>query len=162
MSIDFQGLLNVLKAGESEPYLKMDAWEEENVCGTSHCLIGAFCTQHPLDALRLKQDGWERIQPTMPYRNTGRQLTNTSAIAERFGISVTEAQFLFTTTIYGKDWPTRRMVRDAAGLAKEAALNRLRKFIYYKLHKAEMTLEEGRKVEGNRAAVRAAKLQLQA
>lgn len=144
--IDFQGLLNVLKAAESHPHLQMSTWS----CGTAACLVGSFCLAHPKDELRLK-DGYAGYTPFFQAEDF--PLHGDQAIAKRFGITDNEALWLF---VYN---PLNRFEREctlnATLLNREEALNRLRKFIYYKLHKAEMTHEEARHIDGNKAAVRA-------
>lgn len=141
--IDFQGLLNVVRCAENEPNLFMGAWVCDNECGTSHCMIGSFCHQTKRDELALEG----RIVRNKRTRNLW-----DLAIADRFGISLAEVHFLFTC------WhlpPGKQRVKDASCLTKPEALARLRKFIYYKMHKNEMTLDEARRISGNNAVVRA-------
>lgn len=146
--IDFQGLLNVMKAAEREPYLYMRYWKLFGTmpnCGTSHCMIGAFCNENAHDDLFLYGHTYTPTLRSDPNKDFFH------AIAARFGISVRESQFLF-----GEHYNGRLCVKieHAANLTKPQALARLRKYIYYKLHKAEMTLEEARHIDGNKAVVR--------
>lgn len=150
--IDFQGLLNVIKAAENEPNLQMRVWRvvDPHGCGTSNCMIGAFCKEHPDDILTMEGSlidapSLRGVKQEYGYKHA------LKAISQRFGLTIREACFLFTGnhTYY-------QHVPDAMQLDKERALNRLRKFIYYKLHKSEMTLDEGRRVSGNLATMRAA------
>lgn len=148
LSIDFQGLLNVLHASELNPDLRMDYWS----CGTARCMIGSFCNMYPEDRLFLtagcyaRHDRFPTIEDPDP---DGYQLKCEAAIAQRFGITQEEAKYLFM----GRPYP--HFHADATYLSKDRALTRLRKFIYYKLHKQEMTLEAARRIGGNRAATRA-------
>lgn len=156
--IDFQGLLNVLHAAEREQNFCMARWK----CGTTHCMIGAFINQNPNDSLELyvEKSLFEDIFAIRLKSPECESLpfTETRAIAERFGISEHEARWLFThnplrwnVVAYfqgdcGDFFPYTpvRPTPDAARLTKEEALARLRKFIYYKLHKQEMEYETGR------------------
>jgi hypothetical protein len=142
--IDFQGLLNVVKAAEAEPNLIMDAWINElSPCGTSHCMIGAFCDQHPTDKLKIVH-----VEPLKSWTPEFENQHHISAISARFKISEDEAQWLFVAPWFG--WVR---CQSATKLSKTQAIARLRKFIYYKMHKNEMTYEEARNVEGNKAVV---------
>lgn len=134
--IDFQGLLAILDAAEKEPNIDMKHWKGTNSCGTSHCMIGAFCHQNPKDEFKIQES---TFLGTTEYK-----------IAERFGITAYEAQWLF---MYNPIIQHHSFCKNAMNLGKNAALARLRKFIYYKLHKQEMTLEEGRHVSGNEAVL---------
>jgi hypothetical protein len=136
MSIDFQGLLAVMTATENEPNILMAEWE----CGTSHCMIGAFCDQNHLDVLQLRAETpimWARRYPCLI---TNPELSIMEAIAVRFGITEHEARWLFAGIFkpFASNW------RPVMNFNKEKALKRLRKFIYYKLHKQEMLIETGR------------------
>lgn len=137
MTIDFQGLMDVIKASEGKP-LDMTNW----ICGTYGCLIGNYClSEYNTQGLR--------IQGSQPWLHN---INSYEAIACRFGITVLEAEWLFGYGVcVGKAVLFSREMRRQP----EVYLNRLRKFIYYKLHKQEMTLEEGRHISGNLAAPRA-------
>jgi len=135
MTIDFQGLLNVVKAAENEPNLVMNHWVEDTSCGTTHCMIGAYCSQTPGDRLYLDSEGIPKLGMTPPYCHYYEE----EAIAERFGITINEATFLFIAS------PLRKpRCLTASLLTKEQALAHLRKFIYYKLRKQELIIETGR------------------
>lgn len=145
MTIDFQGLLNVVKAAEAEPHLMMEAWKNElNPCGTSHCMIGAYCDQNRTDELKIV-----RLSYPGYWQPQFEDHVHIDAIAERFNISVRESEWLFAVT-WGRWW----RCPSASTLSKDQAISRLRKFIYYKMHKNEMTYEEARHIDGNKAAVK--------
>lgn len=148
--IDIQGLLKVLHAAEEEPNFDMSYWVIlNNICGTTHCMIGAFCNKHQEDELTLLQD-----QPVLASWSLSKQRTGDSmeAIAVRFGITTKEAKWLFAQHPFyvykdGNRYKitnhrTTDLCKHAVDLTKPEALARLRKFIYYKLHKQEMIVEE--------------------
>lgn len=158
MAIDFQGLLNVASATERNPNVDMMSWD----CGTTQCMIGSFCSEHKDDDLKLVES--VRLFSIAFVPRLGSQF-DFDAVAARFGITHDEA-----TWIFGHEpdclWRSRERRSNpppvAAHLEKEDALARLRKFIYYKLKKQEMVVEEGRNkrlidagrhVSGNRAAM---------
>jgi len=147
--IDFQGLLAVMAATENNPNVHMGAWN----CGTTQCMIGSFCVSHQTDRLRLGGS---------PFlvNDKGGMLYGSAAIAERFRITPDEALWLFVINPLPKTGPLVRL------LTKEQALSRLRKFIYYKLHKQEMVVEQPtrtpsitlpRNISGRRSAMLASK-----
>lgn len=138
MAIDFQGLLAVGTATEAEEFFSMRYWESPNSCGTTHCLVGAFCVAHKCDSLQL-----DRSKYLVFARPRLGKLTYLAAIAVRFGITEKEASWLFAGTP-GASAAVRWAWTPATRLTKDAALARLRKFIYYKLHKQEMVVESGR------------------
>lgn len=149
MNIDIQGLLAVAKATEERPQSRFNMGSflyESPYCGTVCCMIGSFCEAFPEDKLQFTDfvfwlDG-------VDYNCQSDYLP----ISIRFGITELEARWLFGVFNYPLD---QRLSRNLAYTSKEQALARLYKFIYYKLHKQEMTLEEGRRVSGNLAAPRA-------
>lgn len=156
--IDFQALLNMAAVVEKDPNISMDSWKKTTPCGTSNCMVGSYCTAYPNDELKLgHQVSTYNERDYAPFLTHGRYdlfdtpFTPIQDIATRFGLTVAEASFLFTA-----GHVRRPRVQSAMRLTKKQALARLRKFIYYKMHKAEMTLEEGRRVSGNLAAIHAA------
>lgn len=146
--IDFQGLFAVLRAGEASEEagtLKMRSWS----CGTAGCLIGSFCKANPGDRLHLRKALFYESQfPSIENTELDGMDGVLNAISQRFGLSEREVKFLFTY-----DHLVDRSAKNANSLSGSEALARLRKFLYYKLHKQEMTLEEARRVDGNKAAV---------
>ena len=153
-TIDFQGLLAVLHAAENEPNLDMGAWE----CGTSHCMVGAFCHQNPTDDLYLDNNDI--------YLKDSYFSSPPMSISTRFGITTLEARWLFMHMHpFFTNTPSTWFPADES--LKEQALGRLRKFIYYKLHKQEMIVESnernrpitdlGRNISGRSSALLAAK-----
>lgn len=111
--IDLQGLERVYQATQNEPNFKMSAWK----CGTSHCMIGAFCTQNQDDILQLRVDRHD--QYVYPFLTTNPFTSTIKAIATRFGITASEAIWLFTNDTV--------IIYD-----KKKALHRLRVFIEHK------------------------------
>lgn len=140
--IDFQGLLHVMKATEDRPEENFDmgSW-----CGTSCCMIGSYVYSNYNKDFKIRLEG---------------KKISVESISDKFGITLKEAQFLFTAHRPGK-------CRKAMFLNKEQALSRLRKFIYYKMHKQEMIVEEGRNkrvlhtgrnIEGRKSVILASKV----
>jgi len=171
MSIDFNGLLDVIKATEREEYFDMAFWEIINSCGTSHCMIGAFCSQNK-DILEL-QGG--NIKLELP--NTLSPLLSYEAIGVRFGITEKEATWLFGDLIlpifipgqdrngYTKYICQPQRCPKAIDLDRQDAISRLRKFIAYKMHKEgtkqivgrnKQLVDYGRHISGRLSAVYAA------
>ena len=155
---DFQGLLQVLKAGEDNPHLMMSTWQ----CGTAACLIGSFCIKHRNDHLQLtpRTTAYDSCYPFLEVADGIR--CEAEAIAVRFGITKKESQWLFDAHPFHK--MKHPYTESANTLSPTKALARLRKFIYYKLHKQEMIdaspshdpFSLPRKVSGNKAALLAA------
>ena len=144
--IDFQGLLNVLHAAEQHPNLNMQAWR----CGTSHCMIGAFCAYNPHDILQLEEAHGD-LSPIID------NLLPEQSIAQRFGITEKEVRYLFIDNpLHYCPYRNVPSERSATLLSKEQALARLRKFIYYKLHKQEISTEVARTIPGRSSALLAA------
>lgn len=145
--IDFQGLLHVMKATEDRPEENFDmgSW-----CGTSCCMIGSYMYSNYNKDFKIYLEG--------PFYK-GEKIS-VGSISDKFGITLKEARFLFTAYRGGK-------CRKAMFLNKEQALSRLRKFIYYKMHKQEMIVEEGRNkrvlhtgrnIEGRKSVILASKV----
>jgi len=176
MSIDFNGLLDVIKAAEREPYFDMGSWEFENDCGTTHCMVGAFCAQNK-DDLKLR-DG----MITLSLPETLSPLKNYEAVSARFGITPKEALWLFgdgqlpqVARAYKKTgsgeydeyyyMPQPQRCPIAMDLDRQDAIARLRKFITYKMHKEgtkqivgrnKQLIDYGRHISGRLSAVYAA------
>lgn len=111
--IDLQGLERVYQAAQNEPNFKMSAWK----CGTSHCMIGAFCIQNQDDILELRVSQYDGY--VYPYLKSNPVIGTIKSITTRFGITASEAMWLFTNDtviIYNK----------------KQALHRLRVFIEHK------------------------------
>ena len=118
--LDVQSLLNVARATEQLPgaSFSMKYWD----CGTTCCMVGAF-----------QRASGERIV-SIAYDSS-----DMSRVGGRFGLSLREAVFLFSV-----EPAMSKLDHPAVGLperrreSKKAALARLRKFLYYKLRKAEL------------------------
>lgn len=153
-TIDFNGLIEVLRAAKAHPHLKMDQW----VCGTSACMIGSFCQANPLDPLYLAFGYLHLKTETLPVRNPD------LAVALRFGITVKEAQWLFTCSPLS-DCPYHSLhyrTKDPIDSNPDEAIDRLEKFIHYKLHKEgtkqvagrnKMIIDYGKYISGRKSAV---------
>lgn len=90
-------------------------------CRTRGCLVGTYCCA--------KQDEWSELfwqDPRIEF------------VAERFGLSLKDAKFLFDDDC-------------AVRLSAREAIERLRKFIYDKLHESELLADydESRRIEGD-------------
>ena len=131
--IDFQGLLNVAKAGEENPELDMGYWVRDISCGTKACLIGSFCLANPEDELKLQKLSTGMVPYIGDYKYNSDPVRD---IAKRFGISYNFADWLFDEN------PTSNMryysTGDAHNISGTKAIRRLRKFIYYKMKQEEI------------------------
>ena len=160
---NFQRLLDVCKATEQQFTTRFDMHEvySKDSCGTVGCMIGNYNVMVDREVDRFS-DGWS-YQDNRMYEDW-----------EYFGITQYEYNWLFTEgVVFGrKNYALRYITprRNLKRVTKEEALSRLRKFIYYKMHKHEMIVdekygvrEEARQKEGdnnfvNRASKKAAEL----
>lgn len=103
-------------------------------CGTVSCAVGDMVLRGDLPAHR-SFEGYPSD-------------SNMSCIAQSLAISRREASFLFSA-IFARNKFVSRTSRDKETPAQTAA--RIRKFVYYKLRKAEIfeAYEEARRREGN-------------
>jgi hypothetical protein len=153
-NIDFDGLLEVLRAGKENPHLKMEVWG----CNTSACLIGSFCKANQNDNLHISS-GYPQLKTSyFPIRNSG------LAISVRFGITIKEAEWLFIATPFGDTKYNPLLYRQDCpiNLKPDQAIARLEKFIRYKLHKEgtkqvvgrnKMLIDYGKFISGRKSAV---------
>ncbi len=123
---NFQELLDVVKATENlhTNLFRMSFVFEPNhhCCGTAGCLIGNY------NLMKGREDH--------PFGEASKDYLI-------FSITRAEYYWLFgANTVVGK-WFINR---DLTNVTREQALSRLRKFIYYKLHKHEMCYDEKRGV----------------
>jgi hypothetical protein len=141
---NIQALLELIALNEicPEECFDMSFWE----CGTTHCLAGNYAVVHT-----------ELFYTEAPHR-----AIDLDRLAEHFDITRYEAEWLFTDSaaaVRPNGWLiylTKPI--NLRSVTKEQAINRVRKFVYYKLHKAEMTLEEARHIDGNKAVTRTQQL----
>jgi hypothetical protein len=133
-NIDFQALIDLCNINEARPQegFNLVFWS----CNTESCLIGGWYLATEDEKIRC-------------YRMTNELFFSHEAISERFGISISESQYLFhssdplhhedgTTNYYSCN--TEILNRDK--FDKEAAILRVRKFIYYHLRKQEFCIDE--------------------
>lgn len=130
-NINFKAFFELIKANEEAPNFNLRTWE--NKCGTYGCLIGNYAIKHDIKNVfnletRYKERVWDRA-------------------ATFLGISLKEAHYLFydfnphrCTNHITMYYTTRGERRDTTN--REAAINRVRKFVYYHLHKREMCLDD--------------------
>lgn len=160
-----QALLTLIKANEETPddLFDMEYWVDapqsfeagDHPCHTAACLAGNY-------GLKTKRLGYTFASnvSTLDGKGLGYKL-----LAEEFGITNSEAVYLFSPFSffvgprgikfeYGEPMVTSRLPRNPLG--KEAAINRVRKFVYYKLRKRELcheadgrVKESARQTEGN-------------
>jgi hypothetical protein len=152
--MDTQALLDLCRINEEARGFDLGSWTStKGGCGTVGCLVGNFCLARPNDELRLS-DG--RGQPLFPQTRDA-----APAIAKRFGISVGEAQWLFSMdeiernqngfVSYGaKNWrPFGYSFRSGGNrdcYDRESAIRRVRKLIYWKLKRREFMYEDDGRV----------------
>jgi hypothetical protein len=107
-TIDFDGLRKVIEAVEKADaeHFEMGTWVDRLACGFCGCAIGWFCHCNPDDALR--------IDINLPVLGKGsRPLLNWEAVEKRFGLTRSQATFLFDSTRYRDgDDATRRRVKS--------------------------------------------------
>lgn len=144
--IQFQRLLDACKATEELPLgcFRMDVV----FCGTAGCVIGNY---NALTGRAPSRFGFKDSSST-PVDDW-----------EFFGISENEYHWLFAV---GPGFHLLTSYRFLDAVTREQALARLRKFIYYKLHKHEMCYsekysvrEEARRAEGNQGFAARAKVE---
>jgi hypothetical protein len=138
-----QGLMDLIRANEEAPNFNLGSWVEP--CGTFGCLVGNWAIRCNRMWM-LDSDGIYDLA------------------AESLGITRKESRFLFSTIDVVRD----RFGFEVPGLDRDcenrsAAINRVRKFLYYKLRKWELLYEEdgrvkesARKQEGDRMVCREA------
>ena len=145
--INFQALLDVVRATEIQYTDKFDMncifQMDYGFCGTAGCMIGNYNLMKGLTGCL-------------------RSVTF-SEHAKEFGVTKNEFDWLFDAGVFTRVIDANgardiwvRFRRDLEEVTKEEALSRLRKFIYYKLHKQEMIYddrgcvrESARQAEGN-------------
>jgi hypothetical protein len=124
---NLERLLQVLQAGIEEPVLEMSCWKRISPCGTTHCLFGSYLEKYqPGDIIFVSVD--ESYFNINAEDITKLHLPISDVIGEHLDISPAEARFLFAI-------PYASNVRSAVYLNRSEALNRLRKFIFYKFIK---------------------------
>lgn len=139
---NFQRLLDVVRASEELPLGRFDMsvvhgdeFRSGKHCGTVGCLIGQY--------------------NALAGRERSRFADNKGASDwDTFGITEDEYRWLFDAGVllnrrYTLQTVWCRCYSNLRLVTREQALARLRKFIYYKLHKAEMTEEDARHKEGD-------------
>jgi hypothetical protein len=144
---NFQRLLKVVQATEELPLGGFNMGCVVDACGTAGCLIGNY------NALV------GREPRTFRYNDMVLACLCTAHAPQdyiHFGISKSEYAWLFDG---GPQFRRRKLSTNwshVVEVTREQALRRLRKFLYYKLHKHELTYDEregvsdrGRRAEGD-------------
>lgn len=139
--MDTQALLDLCRINEEAYEFHLGYWS--NVCQTHGCLVGNFVLARQCDTLTLN--------------TLNRTLCAFQAIARRFEITFNESSFLFNMEDVVRDKFGRyvhgrlRPMKD-----REAAIRRVRKFIYWKLKRREFmhepdgrVRESARRLEGD-------------
>lgn len=121
---DCLALMDIARCAEERPdeLFTMSSWKVERGCGTAACLIGTWAIDHPTYS-RVKE-WWSENNLCGPYFDK---------LANRLGLSIRIASFLFANHNHRDG-----VCRDASTLNKDQAIRRLRKVIYYILHKREI------------------------
>ena len=150
--MDIQSLLTLLKNVEDRPEERfyMAVWHTPKLpsrqhCGSACCAIGTFCEANPTDKLKLAPRIDFKSTSLKPEINLHPQQViddketaiGHAAIQFRLSISIRESLFLFGgghlhNTLSAHSARSARS-NHAINLSKPEFLNRLRKFIYYKL-----------------------------
>lgn len=126
-----QRLLDLIKVNEQAIYFDLSEW----ICGSYGCLLGNY-------SLSIKDRNVFNFKTK--YESVYRQA------ALYFDIPLKISYFLFSPynfkrtktklMVNGYRCSTFRASRDC--YAKDAAINRVRKYVYFKLHQREMELDE--------------------
>jgi hypothetical protein len=128
MTINFQRLLDVVKATEIVPLggFDMCCVNEKYSCRTVGCMIGNYNAMVGRD----------------PHCFGDRQNNEEQDDWDYFGITEDEYAWLFLGSPNHFYFDFDRPRPGLSDITKDMALARLRKFIYYKLHKQEMIYDE--------------------
>jgi len=138
--IEFQKLLQLCKANEESKNFNLRTWLQS--CGTFGCLVG---------------NDWCANKENRPYLQHNVGSRDISGTQKEYGLTKNEFRFLFmgrdnTHSYYPQLGCTIHALngKPRHPLDKTAAINRVRKFIYYHLHKQEvMATETARHIEGD-------------
>ena len=144
-----QLLLDLIKANEAAENFNLGRWIEH--CGTYGCLVG----NHACAV------GGEFLSVASSFCD-GDASTTFSILASKYGVTIRESFFLFASQNNTICWDagsgeniystTYRLRTD-----KQKAINRVRKYLYYKLHKQELMEDpKVRHMEGDHHVVRKA------
>lgn len=187
LEADVQSLLALCRANEESPRrFDLGTYARDEPCGTTACLAGEFCLTYPRDRLRLVRAVQLDVGTLGLSQNFGILLAGENerdavsggflAISQRFGISHGMAQWLFSHKEIARDARGMRRFdrfkpcfgdvpfRSGAERANDraAAVRRVRKFLYYILHKRELlheadgcVRETARRQEGNHLVTQA-------
>ena len=161
-NIDVQELLLMAGWGEESDAngrLHMGTWFQDNnevdpgplppfrSCGTDGCLVGTYASN--------KQDDWSKMFWERAHRADDSELA--VILKLKFGLSRAETRFLFSSSHVGfcEDYGEGKHADHACRLDGDDAVRRLRKFLYYKMRKAELLedYEAARNMEGNQQFV---------
>ena len=125
--VDVQALLEIARIAENTPdeLFLMKTWGTFTDCGTVACLIGNWYVS------KGEITGLKNIHPN---ESVGQQF-DFHDISDRLNIPETISLFLFGDHLA---CTSNRAVKEAFFLNKEQAISRLRKVIYYILHKREI------------------------
>ena len=134
--IDIQALMRVAEVNELVPLgaFSMSAWiavSRLSPCGTVACLLGNYCVRSGDPSIIIDEEEVPIVKVC------GRERLGFSAAMERFGLSQREAYFIFAGS---EKYAPEMLARSGAERPTDrmSAIRRLRKFIYYKLHKSEL------------------------
>lgn len=133
--IDMQGMLDMLRYAEEAKEFNMRSWIQIKPCGTAGCLVGTYIINTTTMSSEI-----DLLRKAEAFFNS-----------HCFELSLREKRFLFTIAHLDE-----QKVDDAMYLTKEQAIARLRKFIYYKLRKAELLedYQASRRIEGDNLFVK--------
>ena len=134
VKIDIDALLDIVRCAEEQPdaLFDMSDWGTDTGCGTRACLIGTWYIRNP------EYCGLTRLHITPEcqlwidlYGEEPKYDFSIKAIAGRLGMPESLVNFLFANHDCGTS-------SYASDLDKKEAIRRMRKVIYYILHKREM------------------------
>lgn len=145
-----QTLMRCARNNENAPDFNLGAWFHP--CGTYGCLVGNdVIATYPNGLRSLMSPRWTTIEYGIPHTISALLFSNRELSHERWGIECLRE--------HGAIHPLVGIRRDP--LNREAALNRLRKFIYYVLRKRELLYDDSgriretaRRAEGDHFVIR--------
>lgn len=156
MQTDFQALMDIARVNEelvSDEQFNIGIWMNE--CGTVGCLIGNWLSRRPRESLTIQprfQNGQRLCRVPAPKMECGSGDAFID-VAVRLGMREVEATFLFVDKFSLRDFfsGAANYFHDRTKQSRAQNIARLRKFIYYKLRKAEIfaDYERARHQEGN-------------
>jgi len=151
--VEFKKLLSLIKANEQAIGFNLKCWL--HFCDMFGCLVGNDVLVHRDERPLLSKGLLSRA-----IRNYGKFRWTFESIGSEYGITTKEAKFLFfglDSHLYWDPQQQRNVTMQTPRnfTDRKAAINRVRKFVYYKLHKRGLMEDPAvRHLEGDHHVVR--------